>query len=419
MEIGVLVAIVLAVLLLLVSGFVSASEIAFFSLAPKDISELENSKEEKDRKIEMLRNESQRTLATILITNNCVNVTIIMLCNYAFSRVLHFSSPLAEFVVITVILTFLLLLFGEIAPKVFSSQNPLRFCRFAVNGIMFFRRLFWHVETLLMSTGKVAEKVVSKETPQLTVDDLEQALDLTDESEIKEEQSMLEGIIRFGDETVREIMTSRQDIVDLNITASYREVLQLIVSNKYSRVPVYQDTGDNIRGVLYVKDLLPHLGKPSSFRWQTLIRPAYFVPETKKVDDLLSDFQKTHVHMAIVVDEFGGTSGIITMEDIIEEIVGEINDEYDDDSRQYTRLNKNTYIFEGKTQLADFNRLLDIDDDYFDDMKGEADTLAGLLLELKGEFPAEGEVLTAKDFSFEIIEMDNRRILKVKVIKCN
>ncbi|MCQ2114431.1 MAG: gliding motility-associated protein GldE [Bacteroidaceae bacterium] len=419
MEIGVLVAIVLAVLLLLVSGFVSASEIAFFSLAPKDISELENSKEEKDRKIEMLRNESQRTLATILITNNCVNVTIIMLCNYAFSRVLHFSSPLAEFIVITVILTFLLLLFGEIAPKVFSSQNPLRFCRFAVNGIMFFRRLFWHVETLLMSTGKVAEKVVSKETPQLTVDDLEQALDLTDESEIKEEQSMLEGIIRFGDETVREIMTSRQDIVDLNITASYREVLQLIVSNKYSRVPVYQDTGDNIRGVLYVKDLLPHLGKPSSFRWQTLIRPAYFVPETKKVDDLLSDFQKTHVHMAIVVDEFGGTSGIITMEDIIEEIVGEINDEYDDDSRQYTRLNKNTYIFEGKTQLADFNRLLDIDDDYFDDMKGEADTLAGLLLELKGEFPAEGEVLTAKDFSFEIIEMDNRRILKVKVIKCN
>lgn len=419
MEIGVLVAIVLAVLLLLVSGFVSASEIAFFSLAPKDISELENSKEEKDRKIEMLRNESQRTLATILITNNCVNVTIIMLCNYAFSRVLHFSSPLAEFVVITVILTFLLLLFGEIAPKVFSSQNPLRFCRFAVNGIMFFRRLFWHVETLLMSTGKVAEKVVSKETPQLTVDDLEQALDLTDESEIKEEQSMLEGIIRFGDETVREIMTSRQDIVDLNITASYREVLQLIVSNKYSRVPVYQDTGDNIRGVLYVKDLLPHLGKPSSFRWQTLIRPAYFVPETKKVDDLLSNFQKTHVHMAIVVDEFGGTSGIITMEDIIEEIVGEINDEYDDDSRQYTRLNKNTYIFEGKTQLADFNRLLDIDDDYFDDMKGEADTLAGLLLELKGEFPAEGEVLTAKDFSFEIIEMDNRRILKVKVIKCN
>lgn len=416
MEIGVLVAIVLAVLLLLVSGFVSASEIAFFSLAPKDISELENSKEEKDRKIEMLRNESQRTLATILITNNCVNVTIIMLCNYAFSRVLHFSSPLAEFIVITVILTFLLLLFGEIAPKVFSSQNPLRFCRFAVNGIMFFRRLFWHVETLLMSTGKVAEKVVSKETPQLTVDDLEQALDLTDESEIKEEQSMLEGIIRFGDETVKEIMTSRQDIVDLNITASYREVLQLIVSNKYSRVPVYQDTGDNIRGVLYVKDLLPHLGKPSSFRWQTLIRPAYFVPETKKVDDLLSDFQKTHVHMAIVVDEFGGTSGIITMEDIIEEIVGEINDEYDDDSRQYTRLNKNTYIFEGKTQLADFNRLLDIDDDYFDDMKGEADTLAGLLLELKGEFPAEGEVLTAKDFSFEIIEMDNRRILKVKVI---
>ena len=241
-------------------------------------------------------------------------------------------------------------------------------------------------------------------------------MELTDQKDIAQESSMLEGIIRFGGEMAKEIMTSRVDIVALDINTPFPEVLKCIVENNYSRIPVYQGTQDNIKGVLYIKDLLPHLGKPSSFRWQSLIRPPYFVPETKMIDDLLRDFQSNKVHMAIVVDEFGGTSGLVTMEDIIEEIVGEINDEYDDEEKPYQRLNQNTYIFEAKILLADFMKMFDLDDEYFEEVEGEADTLAGLLLEIKGEFPQLHEKITYKGFSFEIMEMDERRIVKVKVI---
>lgn len=227
---------------------------------------------------------------------------------------------------------------------------------------------------------------------------------------------MLQGIIRFGGEMAREVMTSRMDIVDLEIRTPFPEVLKCIVENNYSRIPVYQGSQDNIKGVLYIKDLLPHLGKPANFRWQSLIRPPYFVPETKMIDDLLRDFQRDKVHIAIVVDEFGGTSGIVTMEDIIEEIVGEISDEYDDDERSYVRLNHNTFIFEGKTLLTDFTRTLKLDDEYFESVQGEADTLAGLLLEVKGDFPELHERTTFGRCTFEVMELDERRIVKVKVI---
>lgn len=283
---------------------------------------------------------------------------------------------------------------------------------------MFFRRLFWPIETILLKSGAFAEKVIQKENRQLSVDELEQALELTDKEEIKDEQSMLQGIIRFGDETAKEIMTSRQDIVDLDIRCSYDTVLKCIVENNYSRIPVYQDNQDNIRGVLYIKDLLPHLSKGSNFRWQSLIRPPYFVPETKKIDDLLRDFQENKVHIAIVVDEFGGTSGIVTLEDILEEIVGEINDEFDEDERNYTKLASNTYLFEGKTLLKDFLKILNLPDDEFDDIEGDADSLAGLLLEIKGDFPAVHEVLIYKDYKFEVLEIEERRISKVKVTVC-
>lgn len=416
-EAGVIVAASLALLLLLVSGFVSASEIAFFSLSPADKNELEESNSPKDIKVKQLREDSQRTLATILIANNFVNVTIIMLCNYFISHLITFGSPIVEFLVITVLLTFLLLLFGEIAPKVFSSQHPLTFCRFACNGLMFFRRLFWPLETLLMHSGKMVTKVVSKEPTQLSVDDLEQALDLTNENDIREEQEMLEGIIRFGDETAKEIMTSRQDVVGLDIKATFAEVMGCIVENNYSRVPVYQGTIDNIKGILYIKDVLPHIGKPSSFRWQSLIRPPYFVPETKKIDDLLHEFQDNKVHIAVVADEFGGTSGIVTLEDIIEEIVGEINDEYDVNEKLFTRINANTYQFEAKTLLTDFYKILHLDDDYFDEAAEGADTIAGLMLQAKGEFPEKGESIAIKDFTFVVTDMDERRIVKVKVIR--
>ena len=417
-DINVVVAILLVILLLLLSGFASASEIAFFSLSPTDVESLDPDKSSSDKLIELLRDDSERTLATVLITNNLVNVAVIMLCNYIFGSLFTFGAEWLQFLCVTILLTFLLLLFGEIIPKVYSRRRPLAFCRKAVKGIMFFRRLFWPIETILLKSGAFAEKVIKKENRQLSVDELEQALELTDKEEIKDEQSMLQGIIRFGDETAKEIMTSRQDIVDLDIRCSYDTVLKCIVENNYSRIPVYQDNQDNIRGVLYIKDLLPHLSKGSNFRWQSLIRPPYFVPETKKIDDLLRDFQENKVHIAIVVDEFGGTSGIVTLEDILEEIVGEINDEFDEDERNYTKLASNTYLFEGKTLLKDFLKILNLPDDEFDDIEGDADSLAGLLLEIKGDFPAVHEILIYKDYKFEVLEIEERRISKVKVTVC-
>ena len=370
-----------------------------------------------DAQVKKLRDDSERTLATILITNNFVNVTIIMLCNYIFAHIVDFGKAVwLQFLCITVLLTFLLLLFGEIMPKIFARQNPLAFCRRMVGPLMALRRFFWPLGSILLRSGILAEKVVPQDNHVLSVDDLEQALELTDKNEIKEEQSMLQGIIRFGDETVKEVMTSRQDVVDIDIKSSYADVLKCIVENNYSRIPVYQNNSDNIRGVLYIKDLLPHLSKPSAFRWQTLIRPPYFVPETKKIDDLLREFQDNKVHIAIVVDEFGGTSGIVTLEDILEEIVGEINDEYDEEEKTYTRLNRNTYVFDGKTLLSDFCRILNVNDDEFCEVEGDADTVAGLLLEIKGDFPEVHEKLSYKNYLFEILEIEERRIAKVKII---
>ena len=416
LTLGTFVAAVLAVVLLYVSGFASGSEIAFFSLSPSDLAEIEEENHPADKHVKELREDSERTLATILITNNFVNVTIIMLCNYVFASLVQFKALWIEFLCITVLLTFLLLLFGEIMPKIYSRQNPLKFCRRCVSFVMAMRRLFWPLESLLIQSGALAEKVVQKENLVLSVDDLEQALELTDKEDIKEEQQILKGIIRFGDETAKEVMTSRQDIVDLDIRSSYTEVLQCVVENNYSRIPVYQDNTDNIRGVLYIKDLLPHLSKPANFRWQSLIRPPYFVPETKKIDDLLREFQENKVHIAIVVDEFGGTSGLVTLEDILEEIVGEINDEFDEEERNYSKLNYNTYIFEGKTLLSDFCKIINVPDDEFADVEGDADSLAGLLLELKGDFPSMHEMIEYSRYTFEVLAVEGRRISRIKVV---
>ena len=412
---SVVLCLVLAVILLGISGFASSSEIAFFSLTPQDLAQLDEDRE-RDRKIIELRNDSERTLATILITNNFVNVTIIMLLNYAIAQLVNFGSLYwLQFLCITVILTFLLLLFGEIIPKVYSRVSPLKFCRRVVGGVLFARQLFWPIGTILLSSSFIAEKFVQRKNHVLSMDELEQALELTDKEEIKEEKEILEGIIRFSDEMAREIMTSRQDIVCIDIRTSFKDVLKCIVDNNYSRIPVYQDNVDNIRGILYIKDILTYIDKPANFRWQSLIRQAYFVPETKKIDDLLHEFQTNKVHIAIVVDEFGGTSGIITLEDILEEIVGEISDEYDDDEQTYTKLSDDTYIFEGKTKLVDFCRIIDLDDDFFDDSL-DADTLAGLMLELKGDFPKIHEKFTYNDLSFEILKKEQRRISRVKVV---
>ncbi len=406
-----------SVLLLFCSGFVSASEIAFFSLSPTDIDEIKEHRRPQDQKIERLRQDSERLLATILICNNLVNVAIIILLNYFFSRTLSFGgSPLLEFLFVTVVLSFLLLLFGEIVPKIYSSQNTLRFCRRAAPSLLVLTRLLRPLSSLLMHSQALTSRIASYRAEALTVDDLEQALQLTDKAEIADESPLLQGIIRFSGETVKEIMTPRVDLVDLDISAGFDEVLRCVTEKGFSRIPVFSSSEDNIKGVLYTKDLLPHTGKSASFQWQRLIRQPYFVPETKMIDDLLHDFQKNKVHIAIVVDEFGGTSGIVTMEDILEEIVGEINDEYDELKKPFIRLNQRTFIFEGKCPLVDLSRILSLPDGFFEPAEGDADTLAGLLLEIKGEFPKPHERIAYRHLTFEVMDMDQRRIVSVKII---
>lgn len=419
-SVGVVVALVLACMLLFCSGFVSASEIAFFSLTPSELNEIEQGHSASDRLIEKMLAKSQKLLATILISNNFVNITITVLGNYAMLAMLDFGGIIwLEFLFISVLLTFLLLLFGEIMPKFYSSLNPLKFCRFSAPVLNVLMYVFSPLSGLLVRSTRLVDRLHKNQNRNLSVDELEQALELTDKTELTDEQTLLEGIIRFGDETAKDVMTSRLDMVALNIREGYKAVLQCVADNVYSRIPVYSGTVDNIKGILYIKDLLPHLGKGDSFRWQTLIRPAYFVPETKQIDELLRDFQASKIHIAIVVDEFGGTLGLVTLEDVIEEIVGEINDEYDEVERQFVKINSNTYLFEAKTMLTDFHKALDLDDELFDDVSGDADSLAGLLLELKGDFPELHESIDYRHLTFEVMEMDERRIMKIKVVVHN
>jgi putative hemolysin len=411
---GAYVALGMALLLLGASAFASASEIAFFSLSPADKSKIEDEEEPADSKVKKLLDDSEYLLATILVTNNFVNVTIIMLLNFFFLKTFEFRSTVVEFIFMTVIVTFLLLLFGEIMPKIYSAQHTLKFVRFAAPTIGTLRKLFFPVSILLVKSSTFINHYNRKNRHSLSVDDLSHALELTDKKEISEENKILQGIIRFGGETAKEVMTSRLDIADLNIRTDFKHVLKSIVDNAYSRIPVWSGTRDNIKGILYIKDLLPHIDKGDSFRWQSLIRPAYFVPETKMIDDLLREFQENRVHIAIVVDEYGGTSGMVTMEDIIEEIVGEIHDEYDDEEQSYVKISDNTYIFEAKTQMSDFYKITQLDDETFDNIEGEADTIGGLLLEIKGEFPKIHEVIRYRNYEFGVLSMDKKRILKVK-----
>lgn len=414
-SVGAIIAFVLTAVLLACSGFVSASEIAFFSLSPSDRKAAGDSDASSDRIIVRLLEHSERLLATLLISNNLVNVTIILLSNYALMNVFHFGAPWVEFLCITVLLTFILLLFGEIMPKLYSASNPLRFARKAAPGVQILVKVFRPLAGLLARSSALADMLPSRQD-NLSVDDLEQALELTDKRELTAEQNILEGIIRFGDETVADVMTSRLDMMALDIEDDYTSVLRMIAENVYSRIPVYEETIDNICGILYIKDLLCHLSEPAEFEWKKLIRDPMFVPENKQIDDLFREFQRDKCHIAIVVDEYGGTLGLITMEDILEEIVGEINDEYDDIEKGYTRLNTNTYIFEAKTLLSDFCKVLGIDDETFDDVSGDADSLGGLLLELKGDFPVQNETIGYRNFTFEVLELDARRIVKVKVV---
>lgn len=413
LSLPIVVALVVALLLLFVSGFVSASEVAFFSLSPADLDEIQDEKSQADKSIHGLLERSEFLLASILIVNNFVNVAIVMLCTYGINEWVTFKSDVLSFILQTVLLTFILLLFGEIMPKIYAQKRSLSFVRKGVPILVFLERICRPLAHVLVSSTSIINKKMTRRKIDLSPDELKKALDLT-QKEIPEEKQMLEEIIKFYNKTADEIMTQRLDMVAVEIHTTFRTILDFIIKNGHSRIPVYDETEDQIKGILYIKDLLPYIDKPDTFHWQSLIRPAYFVPETKKIDDLLEEFRTNKIHMAIVVDEYGGTSGIATMEDILEEIVGEIADEYDDDEQLFIRLADGSLIFEAKILLTDFYRAIKASPMEFGKLTEEVDTLAGLLLEIKGDFPHRGEVIEYNNYRFQILEIDERRILKVR-----
>lgn len=410
------IALVLSLLLLCISAIISASEVAFFSLDTNELNKMEESSEKSDRKILRLLENPQRLLATILIGKNFVNVAIIILLTFFTNTIINFeNTPVFGFILQAIIITFMLLLFGEITPKIYATQYAKKAAFQTVSFLTALEKLFGPFVSLLVNSTSIVNTRLAKHTHNnISMDELSQALELTSNNR-DEDTDILEGIIKFGNIQVVDIMTSRVDMVDIDIKTTYKQLLDIIIKCGYSRIPVYSGSRDSIKGILYGKDLLPHLDKPANFRWQSLVRPAYYVPETKKIDDLLNEFQENKVHLAIVVDEYGGTSGLVTLEDILEEIVGDISDEYDTEELLFTKLDNHTFIFEAKIQLNDFFKIEEIEGNDFVKIASEVETLAGLILELKGEIPAKKERIDYGRYVFEIMAVDNRRIKKVKL----
>lgn len=402
---------IIILLLLFSSAVISGSEVAYFSLSPGQLEEIRQKGYEK---VCHLHRKPEKLLATILISNNFVNVAIVILSSYLVDSLFDFSgNPLLGFVIQVIVVTFIILLFGEIIPKLYANRSPIKMAIFMASPLTVLSYLFRPLSALLInSTSIISKKVAKKDS--ISIDQLSKALELTKDSEINEEKDILEGIVRFSNIYAIDIIQPRINIIAIDEEDSFKHIRELIIEHGYSRLPVYKDNLDTIVGILYIKDLLAHLQEDDHFQWQSLIRPAYFVPETKKINDLLEEFQTKKVHLAIVVDEYGGTSGIVTMEDILEEIVGEINDETDEKEKTYIKIKNNAYIFEGHTLLNDFEKIADIKDDYFKDIEGEADTLAGLILEIKGELPRKNEVITYRQHKFTILDVDKRRIKKIK-----
>ena len=389
---------------------------AFFSLSPQILDKLEENERKADSQILRLLKFPQRLLATILIGSNLLNVAVILLITYFTTSVFSFDTvPLVGFIFQTIIITFTILLFAEIIPKVYATQFALKTAYGTVPILSAMEKLFGPFVSLLVnSTSMVNNRLAKHSKSNISMDELSQALELTSNSK-DEDKEILEGIIKFGNIQVVEIMTSRVDMVVADIKSNYKQLMDIIIKSGYSRIPVFAGTRDNIKGLLYSKDLLPHLDKPANFRWQSLMRQAYYVPETKMIDDLLIEFQENHVHLALVVDEYGGTSGLITLEDIMEEIVGDISDEYDDVQQLFIKIDNHTFIFEAKILLNDFFKIAEIEEDDFLKITDDVETLAGLILELKGDIPAKNERIDYGRYVFEIVAADNRRIKKVKL----
>ena len=404
-------------LLLIISALISGAEVAFFSLTRTDINKAAESKSGVQKTVVLLLENPQKLLATILISNNFVNILIVLIFAYIGDTIFSEISPIVlKFGIEVVLVTFLILLFGEVLPKVYATRNSLKFASFMAYPLKVLNSLLTVISKPLMSLTNAVENRLGKKQSNLSVEKLSQALELTsDKATTKDEQKILEGIVSFGNTETSQIMIPRIDIFAISTSEKYQDVISKIVKKGFSRNPVYAESIDEIIGVLYAKDLLPHLNK-MEFNWQKLIREPYFVPENKKLDDLLKEFQEKKNHLAIVVDEYGGTSGIITLEDVIEEIVGDISDEFDDDELTYTKIDASNYLFEGKTNLKDFYKIIEIENaELFDNHKGESETIAGFILEVYGKFPRENEIIKFENYSFKIESMDKKRIKKVKV----
>lgn len=398
----------------MLSGFVSGSELAYFSLSPSDCEELDDTRQ--GAAIRRLLSKPQRLLATILIANNLVNVTIVVLCNFALGPVFEGMSPALSFVLQTVILTFLILLFGEILPKLYANNRPQRWARFAAPGLSTAYRVLAPLSRVLVKSGSFVNRVVTKQVNDISTDELSRALEIT-QGASGDDKEMLEGILKFGDTTASEIMTPRVSITWLDTAMSFDDVMKVVLESGYSRMPVYDGSQDNIKGILYSRDLLPYIGRalPGGFSWQQLLRQAYFVPESRMIDDLLEDFRRLKIHMAVVVDEFGGTQGIVTLEDVLEEIVGDINDEYDEPEQSFKRLRDDTYIFEGRVPLTDFFRITGLEADDYAAVAEDVETLAGMLLAIKGDFPSNKEPLVYGRCRFLVLDIVDHRIAEVRV----
>lgn len=405
------------VLLLIGSALASGSEVAFFSLNNEEIASLQESDPDRGRQVAKLLSNPKKLLSTILILNNLINIGIVTLTTFVSWSLFGMNATgIVVILVQTVGVTFAIVFFGEIVPKVYANQARIPFALSLAPILSFFSSILRPISWFLMAFSDLVEKRVEQKGYSLSVDDLNQALELTTEDTPEEEKEILRGIVNFGTLSVKQVMRSRLDITAVDVELDFHELMDKINKSGYSRIPVFEETIDNILGVLYIKDLLPYIEKDENFAWKELIRKSFFIPETKKVDALLKDFQKMRVHMAIVVDEYGGTSGLVTLEDLIEEIIGEINDEFDDtDDIFFQELDNDTFIFEGKVSLNDFCKKLELDSQLFEEVKGESESLGGLLLELNSKLPKNGTKIRFGDFEFTVLSVDARKIKKVKV----
>ena len=411
----IIIGLLILIILLIGSALMSASEVAYFSFKPEDIEKLKTDKNKQSKVILKLYDNPEKLLSTVLVANNTINIAIVLLAAFLSSRMFDFSSePVIGFVINVVVITFLLLFFGEVMPKVYASRNHVVMALLMAYPLTVLEKIFQPVTSLLIYSSSFVKKRTGTRRSNISMDDLSDALELTSDN-FNEDEKILKGIVNFGNTNVSAIMCSRIDVTAIDIKSGFDKIVPVIINSGFSRIPVYSGSFDNVKGILYAKDVLPFTNNPGSFKWQALLRPPYFVPETKKINDLLKEFQTKKIHMAVVIDEYGGTSGIITLEDILEEIVGEISDESDEDQLLFRKLDEKTYIFEAKILLNDFCKVVEIEEDLFEDVRGESETLAGLILELTGEIPQKDQIIKFGDFVFKIESVDRRRIKEIRV----